>query len=171
MFACLNKYDWIIVLVNVIFFMIVQTLFFKFVASKQYADVLVSKIDLIKLFLSKEPEKQSEFNDYKNEYLKTNNEKALQQQRARDKTNKELTRKYCLNLILLGIVVLIVTVLFMKSKTQWNDVYTLSLVLVLLSYTTELCFFFFIVEKYEFVGDHYIIANIVDNVRKRSIQN
>jgi hypothetical protein len=50
-----------------------------------------------------------------------------------------------------------------KSKRKWNNVDNLSLLFVTLAYCTELFFFFFIVRKYEFVGDHQIISDIIDN--------
>ena len=54
-------------------------------------------------------------------------------------------------------------IFIMKSKRKWNDVDSLSLLFVILAYCTELFFFFFIVRKYEFVGDHQIISDIIDN--------
>ena len=55
-------------------------------------------------------------------------------------------------------------IFIMKSTRKWNDVDTLSLLFVTLAYCTELFFFFFIVRKYEFVGDHYIISETIDNI-------
>ena len=46
---CIERNDLIPVLSNVIFFVIVQTLFFKYVASKQYEDVLENKLDFFKI--------------------------------------------------------------------------------------------------------------------------
>ena len=50
------------------------------------------------------------------------------------------------------------------NKTNWNDVYTLCLIFVLLAYGTELLFFLFIVKKYEFVGDFYILNNLFKQI-------
>lgn len=52
----------------------------------------------------------------------------------------------------------------MMKKRVTNNVSTLCLLFVTLAYCTELFFFFFIVRKYEFVGDHYIISDIVDKL-------
>ena len=57
-----NENDWVIILTNVLFFTIVQILFFKFIASKQYETVLVSKLDIIKRYSKKNP-KFKEFID------------------------------------------------------------------------------------------------------------
>lgn len=144
--------------------MVVQTLFFKLVASKQYVNVLNSKMDLIDTFLEKDSEAQEEVNRFKREYLETNRGKAAEQEALREKINTELTQIYSYKIIAAAVVVLLGILIFMKSKTPWSRLYTLSLLLVLLGYTTELLFFFFIVQKYEIVGDQYIISHIAHRI-------
>lgn len=166
MFSCIQRNDWIIIITNVTFFMVVQTLFFKFVASEQYVNVLKSKIHMVKTYLSKDKEAKEELMRFKQDYINANKEKALEQKALRDKVNVGLTRTYAYNLIALAVIALIGIVLFIKSNIPWNRVYTLSLFLVLLGYTTELFFFFFIVQKYEFIGDQYIISHVASKTRQ-----
>ena len=150
---CIDRNDLIPVLSNVIFFVIVQTLFFKYVASKQYEVVLESKLDFIKTICNNDPYLKSKIYNFRDNYLKENKDLVKKQEKIRNEKNIKLYYMYS------GIPFVI-----MKSTRKWNDVDTLSLLFVTLAYCTELFFFFFIVRKYEFVGDHYIISDIIDKL-------
>jgi hypothetical protein len=164
MSACLQRNDLIIILSNVLFFMVVQTLFFVLVASKQYETVLVSKIDLVKAVYSKFPNIKQSLIKTKNKYVQDNSELVSKQSKARKKENEHLIWKFCGVPIVVTLVAMAYLFLFSKSREPWSDVDTLGLMYVVLGYLTELCFFFFIVRKYEFVGDQYIVSNVSQNL-------
>jgi hypothetical protein len=165
-----NENDWVIILTNVLFFTIVQILFFKFVASKQYENVLVSKLDIIKRYSQKNPDFKELIDKNKQKFLETNNIDIQKQRKERENKNYKLIIDYCSKPIAISIFALILILVISKTdmfssilnikKTNWNDVYTLGLIFVLLAYGTELLFFLFIVKKYEFVGDFYILNNL-----------
>ena len=155
---CIDRNDLIPVLSNVIFFVIVQTLFFKYVASKQYEVVLESKLDFIKTICDNDPYLKSKIYDFRDKYLQENKEK------VRNEKNIKLYYMYSGIPFVIFSLMLLHIIFIMKSTRKWNDVDTLSLLFVTLAYCTELFFFFFIVRKYEFVGDHYIISETIDNI-------
>jgi hypothetical protein len=169
-----NENDWVIILTNVLFFTIVQILFFKFVASKQYENVLVSKLDIIKRYSQKNPDFKELIDKNKQNFLETNNIDIQKQRKEREKKNYKLIIDYCSKPIAISIFALILILVISKTdmfssilnikKTNWNDVYTLGLIFVLLAYGTEILFFLFIVKKYEFVGDFYILNNLFKQI-------
>lgn len=169
-----NENDWVIILTNVLFFTIVQILFFKFIASKQYETVLVSKLDIIKRYSKKNPEFKEFIDKNKQNFLETNNIDIKKQRKERENNNYKLIIDYCSKPIIISIFALILILVISKTdmfssilninKTNWNDVYTLGLIFVLLAYGTEILFFLFIVKKYEFVGDFYILNNLFKQI-------
>ena len=169
-----NENDWVIILTNVLFFTIVQILFFKFIASKQYETVLVSKLDIIKRYSKKNPEFKEVIDKNKQNFLETNNIDIKKQRKERENKNYKLIIDYCSKPIIISIFALILILVISKTdmfssilninKTNWNDVYTLGLIFVLLAYGTEILFFLFIVKKYEFVGDFYILNNLFKQI-------
>lgn len=165
-FSCFNRSDWIVILSNLLFFMLVQTAFFWYIASKQYENVLSSKLDTLKLLASKNSLFKRELDAVKDEYMNKHEQKAKELEMKRAKLNRKLTWKYCGKLIVITtmiLFVLILTYFFIKGR-PWNDVDTLNMIFVTLAYCTELFFFFFIVKKYEFVGDNYILTSVLQNV-------
>lgn len=159
---CIPLNDWVIIYVNVIFFIIVQTFFFRYIASKQYEDVLKQKIEIIKLYSEKFPTEKEKIDKYVKDYLKTNKNKIQDQHNKRSEKNVILENTYCWNFLKVTIVLLLLTLYI--SKEQWTSLHTFGLILVVLGYTTELLFFYLIVRKYEFVGDHKITSEISKNL-------
>ncbi len=161
---CIDRNDLIPVLANVIFFVIVQTLFFKYVASKQYEVVLQSKLDFVKTICDNDPYLKYKIYEFRDKYLQENKNIAKQQENNRNEKNIKLFYMYSGIPFFIFTLMLLHIIFIMKSKRKWNDVDTLSLLFVTLAYCTELFFFFFIVRKYEFVGDHYIISDVIDKI-------
>jgi hypothetical protein len=160
---CIDRNDLIPVISNVIFFVVVQTLFFKYVASKQYENVLESKLDFVKTICDNDPFLRDKIYKIRDDYLSTNKDLVENQQNKRDEKNKQLYYSYSGIPFFIFLLMLLHLLFMVKSKRDWNEVDTLSLLFVTLAYCTELFFFFFIVRKYEFVGDHQIISDIIDN--------
>jgi hypothetical protein len=163
---CFTRGDWIVVFSNVLFFMVVQTAFFWYIASRQYENVLISKLEMFKLAAQKNSTFKRKLKTIQEEYTKKYKSQADQLAKEREKINKELTWKYCGKLIVVvsGIIGLLVLSYFFVKGKSWNNVDTLNMLFVTLAYCTELFFFFFIVRKYEFVGDNYILTNLFQNI-------
>ncbi len=161
---CLGRNDLIPVVANVLFFMIVQTLFFYYIASQQYETVLVSKLDFVKTMAEENKSFRNTLENLKKDFLEKNEKHSKDQKKLRDEHNKNLTKKYCGIPILIGLLMMTHLVFIMKTKRPWNSVDTLSLLFVLLAYGTEILFFIFIVRKYEFVGDQYIMSKLLTNI-------
>src|SRR5438093_393263 len=104
---CLDRNIWIIILANVLFFMVVQTLFFVFVASNQYQQVLESKLEMIKTFISKNPEIRESVNETKKKKLAELKDISRKQLEKRTKENFDLTLKYC------GIPIIVISVIML----------------------------------------------------------
>lgn len=163
-FNCFDRNDWLVILANVLFFMVVQTLFFKYVASQQYEDVLVSKLEMIKLAMQKNPAFKRQILELKKDYQQKYQKLAKEQEAKREIINRDLTWKYCTQLIVFTVAVFVGIAVFVKSKRGWEDIDSLNMLFVTLAYSTELFFFFFIVRKYEFVGDNYILTNVLQKI-------
>ena len=163
----LRPNDWIIILANVIFFMVVQTLFFRYVASKQYESVLKNKLSLVQSFMDKDPVLKGVISKYKKEYLEVNKDIIKEQKRKRTQENDMLETRY--SWVYIGYAAIALFLLFAFTDQPWTSVHTLGLILVVFAYATELYFFFFIVQKYEFVGDHTMYSRIYNKVTQGDI--
>jgi hypothetical protein len=158
-----NKYTWINIFTTILFFLIVQTLFFIFIGSKQYDTLLLSKSKIL-----------SHLGKYNNnvkqsiDIIKTDAELSGLKERAdnarkiRNSKNKKLLIKYCIIPIIIITLILSFILLYIflsktTNKNKWTYIETINLILILSSYLTELYFFFFIVRKYEIIGDHELI--------------
>jgi membrane associated rhomboid family serine protease len=156
--------DWIIILSNVIFFMVVQTLFFRYVASKQYESVLKNKLSLVQKLSDKDESLKEVLTKFKVEYLAENNEKIGIQKRNRELANNQLETRYSWVYVAYAVIALLIVFTF--TNQRWQPVHSLGLIMVVFAYITELYFFFFIVQKYEFVGDHYLYSKIYNKVTR-----
>lgn len=162
LFECLDYNDWIVVLLNVLFFMVVQTLFFRFIASKQYENVLLDKLGLVSEFVSKQPQYKIALDKERKDYLEQNKRFIEAQRKTRYALNDQFEVDYCWKYIIFALVALLV--IFAINPKDWTTFHTLGVIFILISYTTELLFFFGMVQQYEFVGDHTVINSLVKGV-------
>ena len=177
-----NYSNIIITLCNIIFFIVVQTLFFKLIASKQFNIVLQSKMGILNEFANN------------NDYIKNNLKEFLQSEQAKmitkgakadnkvreNKNFKLIKDKIGVIVIILLIILIIFIYLAITTKDSWKSVDTSILSLVVFAYTTELMFYFGIVRNYIFVGDQKLYDNIYkktkdkvnfDNVNSQLLNN
>jgi len=159
---CLKRNDLIPIFMNVMFFMSIQTIFFLYVASKQFENVLINKINIIKVLSENNPYIKSLIQNYKNSYISNKNFDIIISERER--YNNEILLIYCgIPMIVISIILLYI-IFFMKSDKAWNNVDTLSLFFVTLAYLTELFLFFCIITQYIFIGDVNLIFNFIINI-------
>ena len=163
-YECLDRNDLIPVVANVLFFMVFQFLFFKYVASKQYEEVLLTKLDFVNNLQKESPVIHKEFSKLRTDYIQQNKDKAIQEENLRDEDNLQLSKTHIYLPIAIVCLMMLHLVFIMKSKREWKDTDTLALIFVTLAYCTELFFFFFIVRQYEFIGDNKIIGTIIEKV-------
>jgi hypothetical protein len=163
---CLDRNDLIPIMTNVLFFMIVQTLFFKYIASKQFEVVLESKLDFLKVLSEENPKVKRAVDDYKVKFISNNKDIVKNQERLREEDNMKTTKTYLGIPILIGSLIFLHLIFIMSSKRSWNSVDTLAVLFVALAYATEIIFFFSIVRQYEFVGDHYIMNKVLKDLSK-----
>jgi hypothetical protein len=162
-----NNYIWINIFATVLFFLIVQTLFFLFIASKQYEVLLLKKTN----FISQLGEYNITIRKYINS-LKLNldnlHEAAIRAKEERNKKNNYLIYKYCIKPIFITTLILLFIIIntIMTKNKKWSYIETISLILILGSYLTELYFFFFIVKKYDIIGDHEIFYKSLKSLSK-----
>lgn len=157
--------DWIIILMNLVFFMIVQTYFFRYIASKQYENVLSNKLGLFQTILNKNPQYKQLIKTYKNKYLEKNQTLVQQQYLQRQLVNQKLEQKYCWTFI--HYTNIFILLLFLFTRQKWTSIHTLGVIFVILGYVVELLFFFFIVQPYQFIGDHFLLSQIYKKMTQK----
>jgi len=156
----------IIIFSNVLFFMIVQTLFFKYVASKQFEILLEDKVNIINEYLKHDEEQKEKIKKYINKQeTKELIEKGTEQATERNKINNKLILKWTGIPLIIALTIFIVSVLRLKIQGKyWNKIHTGLLLLVITAYLTELFIYFAIVKQYQFYGDHNIYSKLYNNL-------
>ena len=145
----------ILVLVNVLFFIVSQTLFFRYVASRQYSTVLKKGVDDL---VSSDPIIRDTIYKYKN--LLYDETRARRLRKVREAKNRKLEKDYCWSWFNLFAVCLSLVLVF--TSTPWTSVDTLGLFLVIIGYTTEVIFYYTVVKRYIFI-DMSIVKKLLDN--------
>jgi hypothetical protein len=166
-----NSYTWINILLTVLFFIIVQTLFFLYIVSKQYDSVILAKAELIKLMAENNNKFKLYIDTIKEENIEELERNAAIANARRYELNKELVIKYCFipaNVVGGLLLLTILYSLFNFKGPKWTYIETISLFLIITSYLTELYFFFFIVKKYEMVGDIEILYNVSNSISQNA---
>ena len=167
----LSNSNLILMFVNILFFIVVQILFFKYIASLQFNKIISDKVNIInetikwnwiiKTFFS---------NLLKSDYYSNIKQKWDEMEKTREQKNNDLILSK-MAIIIIPIILIIIFFIYRLnrtelSKSKWNSVEWVMLLLILFAYSTELLFFFFIVKQYEFVGDHSLFYMIYKNIRK-----
>ncbi|VBB18000.1 hypothetical protein YASMINEVIRUS_463 [Yasminevirus sp. GU-2018] len=167
--------NMIVVFANIIFFMIVQTLFFKYVASKQFNIVLEDKADIVEQYLKHDSKANLIYKKFRESGdAKTLRELAEKQEAERESINTSNTMMWIGIPFIIGVLFLVFFVgrLYFKSEV-WDSVDTILLSFVVFAYATEILFYLGIVRKYQFYGDQSIYSNVYseinDNVNKEPV--
>jgi hypothetical protein len=158
-FNYLNRNDLIPIFINVIFFIIFQIIFFIYVASKQFENVLKDKLNFIKELSNNNPYVYNIIQSLKKDYIKEKNYDNIILER--DKYNNKILLIYCGIPMFIIFIFIFYILFFMKSEKSWNYIDSLSLFLVTFAYITEIFFFFCVIYQYIFIGDQNIIYNFM----------
>lgn len=162
--------NMIITFANIIFFIVVQTLFFKFVASKQFNNVLGNKVGIFNTYVKYNPQFKAAVEEFLgSDQVKAIEEAAKTQEKERNAANNDLIKSWIGIPLVVAVVILLIFIwLLFKQSTDsgnaWSSIDTAILTLVVGAYATELMFFFGIVRRYEFYGDQQIYSRLYDGI-------
>ena len=160
-FNYLNRNDLVPIFINVIFFIVIQTIFFLYIASKQFENILKDKLNFIKQLSENNKYVYDIIQKLKKEYIEGKNYSDVVKQR--DKYNNQILLIYCGIPTGIIIICLIYILFFMKSEKSWSNVDSLSLFFITFAYITEIFLFFCVIYQYIFIGDQNIIYNFIYN--------
>ena len=173
-FINMTNPDTILMLTNVVFFTIVQTLFFVLIAAKQYDKILEDKVNFFNEF-DKNLKVENKFvNVLHRIFKKKYQEKAKEQIKGRTKFNTK--RIFTFVTPFTGAVILILIVFIIrlfKNNSEWQNYHTFILFTIAGAFTTELIYFFFIVQRYIVLGDSEMLYKIYYAIKNgfRGIKN
>lgn len=169
--------NMIIVFANVIFFMIVQTLFFEYVASKQFNIVLEDKANIVGEYLKNDPNANEKYRRFKNSdkasQIQTT---AKKQEDKRAKENMENTMLWIGIPVLIAVAFLVFFIIKLIFKKEvWDTTDSVLLSFVVFAYMIEVLFYLGIVKQYQFYGDQSIYTKLYhtvnDKIQKEPITN
>jgi len=158
--------NMVIIFSNILFFIVVQTLFFKYIASKQFEIVLKDKINIFNTYLKYDSEQKEKIKKYlEKDETKQMLEKGKLQENERNKLNNKLIIKWIGIPFIVTLIIFIASVGRLKLQNKyWTKIHTGLLLLVVTAYLTELFVYFAIVRQYKFYGDHELYATLFNNL-------
>jgi hypothetical protein len=165
-----DKNEVFLILINIIIFMIIQTIFFKFVISTEYENLIKEKLNTVNYYISHDQEVKNIIINYKKNNIEKIKKKALEKEKIRDKINSKLYLEYCFMPILFFILIFIIIIilnyysLIFKKSEKFEGVHYFNFVLILLIYIPNMIIFFFVVKKYQFIGNVEILSTIYNNI-------
>lgn len=157
----------ILIFVNVLVFIVIQTFFFYFVGSQQLNDIIVNKMGIIKSFIKYDNSYKNKVKNYvKSKPIQDILKKADEEKKTRASQNIEIIKQWIgpvliavLSILILAIIILIAT------KSKWTGVDNVAISLVFTAYLTEIFIFFGIIKQYEFLGDNTIYRFIYNLIK------
>jgi len=154
--------NMIVILANVVFVIIVQIIFFRYVVSKQIDMILESKATIIQEYLKHDPIAKSNYIAFAtSDVVRDIEDSAKKEADLRDEDNLMTT------LMWIGVPLVLTVALFMfyvirmlVKEHDWDSVDTILLCFVIFAYITDFTFYFTVIRQYQFYGDHAIISNM-----------
>ena len=160
-----NARNLLLIFVNVLAFITIETLFFWYVSSRYVENLIDHKTGLISDYVSRDREAREDLI----QYLNTNRNKvelpiiAEKQRQKRETKNIDLASSYILPVAigLLGIIALLAVRIGLSRKgLRSTDV--VLLFLVLFGFTTELYLYFVVVRNMRFISNNSIVYMLLD---------
>jgi hypothetical protein len=163
-----NKHEIFLLLFSIMIFMIIQTLFFHFIISKEYNEVLNEKMNSIKYFFSNNKNLKIKFDEFKTNYLIKNKKIAEEQTKKRENINNVLYIKHCVIPILVVFVIMIIFLfIYLGNKKHWSFLHVFNLFLILIVYIPEFIIYFFVIKKYQYIGNNEIIYKMYNKINTK----
>ena len=165
-----DKNEVFLIFINIIIFMIIQTLFFKFVISTEYETLIKEKLNTVNYYIDHDQEVKDMIIDYKQNHIEKIRDTALEQEKIRNNQNIYLYLYYCIIPILIVIFLFIVIIilnyksLIFKNSKNFESIDYFNFALILLVYIPNMIIFFFVVKKYYFIGNIEILSTIYNNI-------
>ena len=158
----------ILIFVNILAFIVIQTSFFYFVGSKKLNEIIANKMGIVKSFIKYDDSYKNEVKNYvKSKPIQDILKKADEEEKTRALQNIEIIKQWigppfiaALSIIIIAIIILVAT------KSKWTGVDNVGLTLVFTAYLTEIFIFFGIVKQYEFLGDNTIYKFIYNLIKE-----
>tara|TARA_B100000945_G_C20364172_1_gene588707 strand:+ start:683 stop:1231 length:549 start_codon:yes stop_codon:yes gene_type:complete len=151
-----------IIAANIVCFIIFQCLFFYFIASKQFENLVMEKGKSPKVFIQNSPV----IGKYICKKMKSDNAEKLQN--SIDK-NKELQSKNKLTLIetakwyvIIGSVIGILCYIYSIKNNLWKKNHTFGMLLIAGCFTTELIYYLAVFKTHIVIGDWEIIKRLYE---------
>ena len=156
---------------NVICFITIQTLFFYFVASKQFNKLLIDKTEVVSSYIAHNPDLQNAAKQYfGGPEWKDIVDQGRKQSKARTTANLSLIQQKIVPLVLVAMGVLgCFGYKLFHNNEPWSRIDTILLTLVLGAFTTEFLFFIGIVSQYQHYGDHAIYYKLLKSIRDKLV--
>lgn len=156
----ITKHNLTVILLNIIIFFGLQFLFFYYIMQYMYADIIKDKVNtLIELMKLNKDYKTIILNYIKNNYKQTKSD-AEENIKLKNNINSKLTLIYIIIPYSIVIILLFINLLLNKTSVSWNSLDTFNVFIIILAYITEIYFFYFILNKYIFIGDINLLNNI-----------
>lgn len=158
--------NMVVMFSNILFFIVVQTLFFKYVASKQFEIVLEDKVNILNEYLKYDKEQKEKIKIYMEkketiELIKKGNE----QKEKREKLNNNVIIRWIAIPFIIVLIIFIASIGRLKIQGKyWTKIHTGLLLLVVTAYLTELFIYFGIIKQYQFYGDQKIYSTLYNNL-------
>lgn len=154
----------VVSLVNVLFFAVVQTLFYKYIGSRELDRTVKHKSSILRTV-----RENLEKNHLEAPVLLldaavlragvTKRQEARVKAAERNAANNRLIMRWIGPILFLLLLVIIALVLFNRKKDRsFEFAHWFGMALVVFVYVPEILFFFFVIERYQMVGD-YELAN------------
>jgi hypothetical protein len=165
-----DKNEVFLILINIIIFMIIQTLFFKYIISLEYENLIKEKLNTVNYYIDRDQEVKDMIIDYKNNNIDEIKNKSIEQKKIREEKNKKLYFYYCIIPILIALLIFIVIIilnyksLIFKKSEKMRGIHYFNFALILLIYIPNMIIFFFVVKKYQFIGNIEILSTFYNNI-------
>jgi len=167
----LSPEDVSLTLINIILFTIVSISIFYFVMSKDVYRIVENNLEVYLGFVKKDPVRKQKFLDAVNKKIKDNKKTFDEYEAWKNKCNKKyLKRSYVYTTLILVILFAFLGIQrfkFPHYKFQFNSIFILSAVLIMMVFTTELYMVNFVFTKINIVGEIEIIYNVLNKMSQK----
>lgn len=142
-------------LLNLLFYFVVQTVFFWFVASNTVLYSVSMKSEVMIDFALSNPHNYSLFKKWVESDDPAMVQKAAEENAAREKVNLELLKKWIAPAIVAALALLLLTLIRVRMKGENLDrIDGFIIGLVIFAFTTELYFYFFVIRRQILISDN-----------------
>jgi hypothetical protein len=158
------------ILINVISFVAIETVFFWYIASGYLFDLLQEKADVVVDYARQNPEFRASLQESLNSDKNAKDLPVLAEQlkQKRDAMNTDLVTVYVFPVLVVLLVLIFITVarlaVFSRESLRATDI--LLLTLVLFGFTTELYMYTTVISNLQYIGNNDLLYTIIKGYRK-----